>query len=163
MLIRLSTLGWLVFVVTPTRATPQALAPQIVEQINAATRVRVRLVTGNRGTLYAPRADSAVLAFDRSAFFNSGGSVVVLPPPLAIARVAQIDVPDGSHAGHGAKIGAGIGAGVALLAVAACSGSICGVTAGEAVGAVAVWSVIGAGLGAVFGSGSPRWRTIYRP
>lgn len=164
MLVRLSMLGgWLVLAATPTRAAPQALAPQIVEQINAATTVRVRLMTGSRGTLYAPRADSTSLVFERSSFLNSGGSVVALPAPLAIAHVAEIDVPDGSHAGSGAKIGAGVGAGVALLAVAGCSGSICEVTTGEAVGAVVVWAVIGGALGALFGSGSPRWKTICAP
>ena len=161
MLVRLSMVGWLVLAVTPARATPQALAPLIVEQINAASTARVRLVTGSRGTLYAPRADSTSITFERSAFLNSGGSFVALPPPLATSQVAEIAVPNGSHAGSGAKIGAGVGAGVALLAVAGCSGSICEVTAGEAVGVVTVWTVIGGALGALFGSGSPRWKTIY--
>lgn len=161
MLVRRSMFCWLVLAATPALAQPQALAPQIVEQINAATSVRVRLVTGGRGTLHAPRADSTSIAFERSAFLNSGGSVVAMPAPLAIGRIAEIDVPDGSHAGSAAKVGAGVGAGIAILAVAGCQGTICEPTASQAVSAVVLWAVIGGAVGALFGSGSPRWKTVY--
>src|SRR5258708_14750822 len=161
MLVHRSMCCWLVLAASPVFAMSQALAPQIVEQINAATRVRVRLVTGSRGTIYAPRADSTSLTFDRSSFLNRGGSVVTLPAPLAVGQIAAIDVMDGSHAGSAAKIGGGVGAGIALLAGGGWPGTLCQPTTGQAIGAVVVWTIIGGAVGALFGSGSPRWRTIY--
>jgi hypothetical protein len=156
-----SILCSLVLAAAPVLARAQALSSQLVEQINTSTRARVRLVTGSRGTLYAPRADSTSLAYDRSEFLNRGGSVVALSAPLPIGQIAEIQVSNGSHADNGAKIGGGVGAGLALLAVAACSGSICQPSTGQAVGAVVVWTFIGAGVGALIGSLSPRWKTIY--
>ncbi len=89
--------------------------------------------------------------------------MVALPAPLSISQIAEIQVTNGSHAGNGAKIGGLVGAGLALFAVAACSGSnsICQPSTGQAVGAVVELTFLGAGVGVLIGSLSPRWKTIY--
>ena len=146
----------------PVLARTQTLDSQIVEQINAASQVRVRLVTGARGTLYAPRADSMSLAYHRSQFPYGGGGVA-LRGSLSIGQITEIQVTKGSHAGHGATLGGGVGLGLALLAVALCSpsDSICHPSTGEAVRAAVGCTLIGTTVGALIGSISPRWKSIY--
>jgi hypothetical protein len=151
----------LVLAAAPTLGRAQVLSSGIVDQINASTRVRVRLREGRQGNLYAPRADSMSLTYDRGEFLDRGGRLVKLPPPLSIRQLAEIKVAQGSHAGSGARIGAGVGAGLAILAIVVCQGTLCQPSSGEAAAAVVVWTVAGAGVGALIGSLSPRWHTVY--
>jgi hypothetical protein len=165
-------LCFLLLAVSPlVRGAAQVLPPDVVEQINAATRARVRLVEGARVTLYAPRADSTSLTYDPNKVVDRGGGTAALPAPLSIGQLAEIEVPSGSRAGRGAVIGgavgAGIGAGLALLLIAVCSGnnSYCQPSSGQAVGGFVGLTLIGAGAGAgvgvLIGSLSPRWKTVY--
>lgn len=144
----------------PALAGAQTISPQAVEQINAATRARVRLVAGDRAILYGPRVDSVSLVYERSQFPRRGGKWVHLPPPLPIAQVTEIQVVRGSHAGSGAKIGAGIGAGlVFFLFLAANTDGF--FSAGDVLAGTLIAGVGGAALGALLGSASPRWGTVY--
>jgi hypothetical protein len=161
MRIQRSFLCCLVLAGAPALGRAQVLSSGAVDQINASTRVRVRLHEGRQGKLYAPRADSTSLTYDRSEFLDRGGRLVTLPPPLSIRQLTEIQVPRGSHAGSGAKIGAGVGAGLALLAIVVCHGTICQPSTGEAAVAVVVWALLGTGVGALIGDLSPRWHTVY--
>jgi hypothetical protein len=147
----------------PVLASAQELGSEVVGQINASSKARVRLLEGPRATLYSPKADSTSLGFKRGEFVNHAGSVVQLSQPLGVAQVAEIQVAKGSNAGKGAKIGGGIGAALALLAIAVTSGDpYVSPSTGQAVGAVVVWTFIGAGVGALIGSASTRWKPVYR-
>jgi hypothetical protein len=148
----------------PVLATSQELPANVVQQINASTKARVRLVGGGSGTLYSPKADPTSLSSNRSSLLDSGGTAVSGSQLLPIAQLAEIQVAHGSHAGSGAKIGGGLGAALALLAVALTSGQdYVSPTTGQAVAAVVGWTGIGAGIGALIGSASPRWQTVYLP
>jgi len=147
----------------PVLASAQELGADVVGQINASSKARVRLIEGPRATLYSPKADSTSLGFKRGEFVNHAGSVVQLPQPLGVAQVAEIQVAQGTHAWKGAKIGGGIGAALALLAVAAMSGDpYVSPTTGQAVTGVVAWTLIGGGVGALIGSASTRWKPVYR-
>lgn len=150
-------LGWL-----PAPATAQTLPPQAMQQVNAASRIRVRLASGERGTLYAPAIDSGSLSYTGSRLLGSSGSVAQLPPTLPVAQIRLIQVPHGSHALLGGKIGAAVGCGLSLLGIAATSGDgWTSPTPEEAGFGIVALTVMGAGVGALIGSASPRWRTVY--
>jgi hypothetical protein len=137
----------------------QELPAVIRQQISAAPKVRVQLVRGDWGTLQAPGLDSAGLSYTGSRFPNKGAD---LAAPLPMAQVAQIQVPNGSLAGRGARIGATVGLGLSLLAIAVTAGdSWVSPTAGQAVAAAIGWTAMGAGVGAIIGSASQRWTTVY--
>jgi hypothetical protein len=146
----------------PAQATAQTLPPEAMQQVNTASRIRVRLASGERGALYAPAIDSASLSYTGSRLLGLGGSLAQLPPPLPVSQITQIQVPHGSHALLGGKVGAGVGCGLSLLAIAVTSGDgWTSPTAGEAGRAIVALTLIGAGVGALIGSASPRWRTVY--
>jgi hypothetical protein len=144
------------------RATAQTPPPEAMQQVNVASRIRVRLASGERATLYAPAIDSGSLSYTGSRFLGHGGSLAQLTPPLPVSQITQIQVPHGSHALLGGKIGAGVGCGLSLLAIAVTAGdSWTSPTAEEAGRAIVALTFIGAGVGALIGSASPRWRTVY--
>ncbi len=147
----------------PALASAQALGPEAIEQINTAAQARVRLLDGGHGTVYSPAADSTSLNFKHSVFSNGGGPTMELPGPFQVSQVTKIQVAAGSNAGKGATIGGVIGAALALVAIASTSGSIAAPTTGQAVAGVVVWTGIGAGIGALVGKGSTRWKTVYAP
>ena len=145
-----------------TQAWAQALTPDARQQVNAASRIRVRLASGERGVLEAPAIDSGSLSYTGNHLLGSSGSLTQLPPPLPVARITQIQVPHGSHALLGGKIGAAVGCGLSLLGIAAASGDgWTSPTPQEAGFAIVVLTFVGAGVGAVIGSASPRWETVY--
>ncbi len=149
----------------PVLASAQELGSEVVGQINAASKARVRLIEGSRVTLYSPEADSTSLRFKGGEFVNHAGNGVQLSQPLPVAQVAEIQVANGTHAGKGAMIGAVIGAALALLSIAVASSgddSYYSPTTGEAVGGVVVFTLIGGGIGALIGSTSTRWKPVYR-
>lgn len=150
-----SLLGWL-----PAQATAQTLSPEAMQQVNVASRIRVRLASGEGGTLYAPAIDSGSLSYTGSRLLGQSGNLAQLPLPLPVSRITQIQVPHGSHALLGGKLGAGVGCGLSLLAIAVTSGD--GWTSPNQAGrAIVALTLIGAGVGALIGSASPRWRTVY--
>ena len=139
----------------------QELPPAVIHQVGAASQVRVRLVEGGWGTLSGPSMDSVSLSYTGSRFRGPSGRVQ-LAAPLPMTQVAQIQVPHGSHSGSGARIGGAIGLGITLLAIVATSGSDwASPTTGQAVVAGMVWTAIGSAVGALIGSGSRRWTTVY--
>ena len=144
------------------QATAQTLSPEAMQQVNAASRIRVRLASGERGTLSAPAIDSGSLSYTGSRVLGQVGSLAQLTPPLPVSRITQIQVPHGSHAFLGGKIGAGVGGGLSLLAIAVTAGdSWTSPTPDEAGRAIVALTLIGAGAGALIGSASPRWTTVY--
>jgi hypothetical protein len=146
----------------PAEATAQTLPPEAMQQVNAASRIRVRLATGERGTLYAPAIDFGTLSYTGSRFLGEGGTLAQLTPPLQVSQITQIQVPHGSHALLGGKIGAAVGCGLSLLAIAVTAGdSWTSPTSEEAGRAIVALTAVGAGVGALIGSASPRWRTVY--
>ena len=148
----------------PVLASAQELGSEIVGQINASSKARVRLVEGPRATLYSPKADSTSLGFKRGEFVNHAGSVVQLSQPLQVVQVAEIQVAKGSNAGKGATIGAGIGLALGLLAVAVASSedSYLSPSTGQYASGVVVFTLVGSGIGALIGSTSTRWKPVYR-
>ena len=162
MTLRRIVLGLALLGCLPDGATAQTLPPEAIQQVNAASRIRVRLTSGEQATLYAPAIDSGSLSYTGSRFLGHGGSLAQLPPPLPVPRITQIQVPRGTHALLGGKIGAGVGCGLSLLAIAVTAGdSWTSPTAEEAGRGVVALTLIGAGVGALIGSASPRWRTVY--
>ena len=144
------------------QATAQTLSPEAIQQVNAASRIRVRLASGEGGTLYAPAIDSGSLSYTGSRVLGQVGSLAQLTAPLPVAQITQIQVPHGSHALLGGKIGAAVGCGLSLLAIAVTAGdSWTSPTPDEAGRAIVALTLIGAGAGALIGSASPRWRTVY--
>jgi len=149
-------------VILGTQAWAQSLTPDALQQVNAASRIRVRLASGERGVLDAPAIDSGNLSYTGNHLLGSSGSLAQLPPPLPVAQVTQIQVPHGSHAPLGGKIGAAVGCGLSLLVIAAASGDgWTSPTPDQAGFAIVALTVVGAGVGAVIGSASPRWKTVY--
>jgi hypothetical protein len=145
-----------------TQARAQALAPDALQEVNAAPRVRVRLVSGERGTLYGPAVDSVSLSYTRNRLLGSSGSLAQVPSPLPVAQITQIQVPHGSHALLGGKVGAAIGCGLSLIVIATTSGNgWTSPTPDEAGFEIVALTFMGAGVGALIGSTSPRWRTVY--
>lgn len=156
--------SWLLLLAggVPALAGTQTLPPQAVEQINAATKARVRLVGGDRGILHRPRADSISLGYQRGEFLSPGGRWVQRAAPLQLAQIAQIEVASGSHAGAGAKIGGAIGVGLGIVLFVAANAEDPGYfSTGDAITGTLITGVVGAALGALIGSGSPRWGTVY--
>jgi hypothetical protein len=162
MTLRWIFLGLALLECLPAWAAAQTLPPEAMQQVSAAPRIRVRLASGERGTLYAPAVDSGSITYTGSSLASQDGSLAQLPPPLPVAQITQIQVPHSSHALLGGKIGAGVGCGLSLLAIAVTAGDSWTSPTAEGAGrAIVALTFIGAGVGALIGSGSPRWRTVY--
>jgi hypothetical protein len=63
----------------------QDLAPEVIQQVSAASQIRVRLAGRGWGTLDAPVVDSVGLSYTGSRFLNRGGGNVQLAAPLPMA------------------------------------------------------------------------------
>ena len=149
-------------------------AGQLVAQqpLDSASVVRLHLARGGpvQVALLAPFAPELTAVTYRSPLLRDCGvprALCQLRTPAADARA--IEVPHGNHAGRGALIGAGVGGGLGFalgLAIAGtqyeCTGvGPCGGGPSDAVVVSAttlVGAALGAGLGALFGVGSPAWR-----
>ena len=79
-------------------------------------------MSGARQGAGAPYTDSATLSYSASRFLNRSANATQLASPLPVAQIAQIQVPHGSHAAPGAKIGGAFGLGLAVFAVAVTAG-----------------------------------------
>jgi hypothetical protein len=141
-------------------AAAQQLAPETIQQISAASRARVRLA----GEGWHPLAGSAagpVASADGAQLFlasRAGGPVTTIP----LSQAVQVQVARGSHAGSGARIGGAVGLGLSVLSMlVASTDEWTSPTAGQVIGGVIGTTLFGAGVGAVIGSASPRWRTVY--
>jgi hypothetical protein len=140
----------------------QQLPLDVIQQISAASKLRVQLGGRDWRTLHAPTVDSVSLSSRTDRFSGGASHHLSREVSVGLAEVTQIQIARGSHAGSGAKIGGAVGLGLSLLAVAVTSGDAwVSPTTGQAVGAVVGWTAIGAGVGALIGSTSPRWITVY--
>jgi hypothetical protein len=159
-----SRLALIVLLLTAAALRPlvaQALSAEALEAIHHAATARVRLAGEGWRPLAGTAADSAGTTAGEAMLYITGRAGEA-PGAIPLSRVAQVQVKAGSHAGKGAKIGAAIGLGLSLLAVAAASGdSWTSPTTGEAVAATVSTTAFGAGIGALVGLTSPRWRTVY--
>ena len=144
------------------RLSAQDLAPDVVQRIGAASKIRVTLLGGVQRTMHSPAVDSGGLEHAGSLVIHGGPLPTEPDPMVPMTQVTRIQVPSGSHAGRGATIGGAVGLGLSILAIAiASSDPWLTPTAGDAVGAMVVCTAIGAGMGAAIGSLSPRWTTVY--
>ena len=74
----------------------------------------------------------------------------------------ELQVARGSNAGKGGFLGGVIGLGFGIVAVILASGDDWTTpTPGEAVTGMLITTAAGAGIGALVGSASTRWRTVY--
>ncbi len=148
------------------RASSQAVPgpPSLEDQINAASRILVRTATG-RGELSRPRLAGDSLTLTTGWMFTArSGLRTTLAPPLPLSAVSEIAVPAGTNAAKGALIGGGIGALFGLVpVVGAAAGSSNGfsLSGGEYAAAVAVTTFLSAGIGALLGATSTKWRVVY--
>ena len=130
----------------------QELSPETLQAIHNASRARVRLA----GAGWRPLTGAAGGA---SMYVGGRGGQ---PSAVPLSQVAQVQVKAGSHAGSGAKIGGAIGLGLSLLAIAATAGDDWAAPSGEqAIAGTMFTTAFCAGIGALVGLTSPRWRTVY--
>lgn len=140
----------------------QGLSPETLQAIHNASRARVRLAGEGWHPLSGTGADSAGVAAGEASIFIGPGHAGQLSGAVPLSQVAQVQVKAGSHAGSGAKIGGAIGLGLSLLAIAVTAGDDWTAPTGEqAIAGTMMTTAIGAGIGALVGLTSPRWRTVY--
>ncbi|PYP20842.1 MAG: hypothetical protein DMD53_09770 [Gemmatimonadetes bacterium] len=151
----------------------QVTSPQFRDQINAAVKIRAVGAWG-RAELTEPRVDADTIRYSRArvlASFSTPSALpqprgLVLPQPLPLEDLTEIQVPSGNDAAHGAVAGGlllgliGLVAGVATSSCDSCLGR--GASAGNVIGVALIGGAIGAGIGALLGSTSTRWMTVYR-
>jgi hypothetical protein len=141
-------------------AAAQELSTETLQAINTASRARVRLADAEwhrlAGTGRGMSPDGArVYLHDRGAT----GSLT----EVALGDVRELQVAGGSNAGKGAFIGGAIGLGLGIVAVIALSGDEwITPSGGQAIAGMFLNTAAGAGLGALIGSASTHWRTVYR-
>ena len=141
-------------------AVAQELSPETLQAINTASRARVRL--GTEGWHRLAGTGSGMSADGGRVYVRegSGGSSLT---EVALGDVRELQVARGSNAGKGAFIGGGIGLGLSIVAVIALSGDEWTTpSAGQAVAGMLLNTAAGAGIGALIGSASTRWRTVYQ-
>jgi hypothetical protein len=145
-----------------TTLAAQELSTEALQAIHSASRARVRLAGEGWRPLTGTAADSAGGAATGALLYVGSGPSGQPSGAVPLSQIAQVQVRSGSHAGSGAKIGGAIGLGLTVLALIAASGDEwTSPTAGQAVGSLIVTPLFGAGIGALVGSASPRWRTVY--
>jgi hypothetical protein len=146
----------------PSLAAAQLLDTTTIAQINAATRAQLRLRSGARGVVHQPAATASTVAFASAEFLTPGGNRATADSPLPVGEIERIQVAIGNAALGGAKIGAGIGAGLALVAALVTAGEdFVSLTPAEAAVSIVVTAGFGGLVGALIGSGSTRWQTVY--
>ena len=158
-------------------AVPLALRAQTTSapfqvQINAAAKIRVVGAWG-RAELTEPKVSLDSIRYTRSEVLASVATPnalplplsLTLPQPLSLADVTEVQVPAGHDTGHGAVAGGLLLGGlmlVAAVATSSCNSCITGGTsAGDVIRGTVVAGAIGAGIGALVGSTSTRWKTVY--
>lgn len=140
-------------------AMAQELSTETLQAINAASRARVRL--GDEGW-HRLAGTGRGMSVDSGRVYVRDGSADSSLTEVALGDVRELQVARGSNAGKGAFIGGGIGLALGIVAVIALSGDDWTTpTAGQAVAGMLVNTAAGAGIGALVGSASTRWRTVY--
>lgn len=152
-------------------ASPLVSQALVSRTLDSAAAVRVLLVGGGavQGVLLAPLGpDATAIAFAPPPHRACGVPRALCRFELPAAEVRAVQVQRGAHTGRGALIGAGIGALAGLmLGFAVADYDTCVTVPGggcDGPSDVAIVSLttvlgtaLGAGVGAVFGLGSPRW------
>lgn len=150
----------LLLVVGPiARAAAQDLSAETLQAINAATHARVRLAEPGWHRL----AGTGRASTDSTLVYVRDGKPSSSLTEVSLRDVRELQVSRGSNAGKGAFIGGGIGLGLAIVAViAASSDEWTTPSGGQAIGAMLLNTAAGAGIGALIGGASTRWKTVYR-
>ncbi len=157
-------------------AVPAASAQQVLvtRPLDSASVVRLHLVQGSRveaELVTALSPESGVIVYRPPFHRDCGVPRAVCQFRTPVTDVRAIEVPHGNHAGRGAVLGAGIGGafglalGLAFAANQTCvaypgfGGDYCTKSSAAVVPVTTlVGAGLGAGLGALFGVGSPEWR-----
>jgi len=139
-------------------AAAQGLSTETLQAINTASRARVRLADPGwhrlAGTGQGASADGT-LVYVRD---GAGSSL----SEVSLRDVRELQVARGSNAGKGAFIGGGIGLALGIAAViAASSDDWTTPNGGQAIVGMLMFTATGAGLGALAGSASTHWQTVY--
>ena len=165
----IETVTALALLAVPAASAQQAL---VTRPLDSASVVRLHLVQGNRVeaelvTVLGP--ESGVIVYRPPFHRDCGVPRAVCQFRTPVTDVRAIEVPHGNHAGRGALIGAGVGGTLGLALGLAFAGQTCVAYPGfggdyctrssAAVVPVTtlVGAALGAGLGALFGVGSPAW------
>jgi hypothetical protein len=141
----------------------QGLSDSLAASIDSAPRLRVRLST-RWVMLDHPRIQRDSLTFATGRTIDRGGRWITVKPPLSLAAVQAIQRASGNRAAKGALWGGAIGTGLGLvLAIGAASEpqSYGSPTGSESAELVIGLGVVGGLVGALIGSRSTRWVTIY--
>lgn len=137
----------------------QELSTETLQTINAASRARVRL--GDEGW-HRLAGTGRGMSADGGRVYVRDGSADSSLTEVALGDVRELQVARGSNAGKGAFIGGGIGLALGIAAViVASTDDWTTPSAGQAVAGMLVNTAAGAGVGALVGSASTRWRTVY--
>ncbi|HET7423821.1 MAG TPA: hypothetical protein VFJ92_09675, partial [Gemmatimonadales bacterium] len=140
-------------------AAAQELSSETLQAINTATHARVRLAEPGWHRL----AGTGRASSDSTLVYVRGPSASPSLTEVSLREVRELQVARGSNAGKGAFIGGGIGLGLAIVAVlAASSDEWTTPSGGQAVAAMLLNTAAGAGIGALIGSASKHWQTVYR-
>ena len=140
-------------------ASAQELSAETLQAINAASRARVRL--GDEGW-HRLAGTGRGMSADGGRLYVRDGKADSSLTEVALGDVRELQVARGSNAGKGAFIGGAIGLGLSIVAVIALSGDDWATpSAGQAVAGMLVNTAAGAGIGALVGSASTHWRTVY--
>ena len=145
------------------RLKAQRISDSLAASIDSSPRVRVRLSTG-WVMLDHPRIERDSLTFATGTTLDRGGRWITVKPPLSLAAVQTIQRASGNRAGKGAVWGGAIGTGIGLLlSIGAASEqqSYGSPTGGESATVVVGLGVVGALIGALIGSGSADWVTVF--
>ncbi|MFL5517261.1 MAG: hypothetical protein ACJ8DJ_13965 [Gemmatimonadales bacterium] len=141
-------------------AAAQELSAETLQAINSASRARARLGDAEWHRL----ADTGRgMSADGARVYVQDGATTSSLTEVALPEVRELQVARGSNAGKGAFIGGAIGLGLSLVAVIALSGDDWAApSSGQAVAGMLVNTAAGAGVGALIGSASTHWRTVYQ-
>jgi hypothetical protein len=138
----------------------QELSSETQQAINTAAHARVRLADAEWHRL---AGTGSGMSSDVAQVYVRDGRADSPLTEVSLRDVRELQVARGSNAGKGAFIGGALGLGLGIVAVIAASGDEwTAPTAGQAVAGMLIFSGAGAGLGALAGSASTHWRTVYK-
>jgi hypothetical protein len=141
-------------------AAAQELSAETLQAINTASRARVRL--GDAEWHRLAGTGSGMSPDGARVYVHDGGATAPVTE-VVVGDIRELQVAGGSNAGKGAFIGGAIGLGLGLVAVVALSGDEWTTpSGGQAIAGMLLNTAAGAGLGALIGSASTHWRTVYQ-
>jgi hypothetical protein len=142
------------------QAAAQEVSTEALQAINTAAHARVRLPDG----AWHPLAGNGHGgSSDGTMVYVRGDGAGSAPTEVPVRDVRQLQVSHGSNAGKAAFIGGGIGLALGITAViAASSDDWTTPNGGQAIVGMLFFTATGAGIGALIGSASTHWQTVYR-